>query len=65
MSTTSPQLDRPPQPAAAPEAGEERPDRRGRAWTLAATTLGFAVVQLDVSVVNVASSRSARRWVAG
>lgn len=54
MSTTSPQLDRPPQPAAAPEAGEERPDRRGRAWTLAATTLGFAVVQLDVSVVNVA-----------
>lgn len=27
---------------------------KGRAWTLLATSLGFAVVQLDVSVVNVA-----------
>ena len=26
----------------------------GRAWTLLATSLGFGVVQLDVSVVNVA-----------
>jgi DHA2 family methylenomycin A resistance protein-like MFS transporter len=30
------------------------PPRAGRAWTLTAATLGFAVVQLDVSVVNVA-----------
>jgi MFS transporter, DHA2 family, methylenomycin A resistance protein len=29
-------------------------DGKGRAWTLLATSLGFAVVQLDVSVVNVA-----------
>lgn len=28
--------------------------RSGRGWTLAATSLGFGVVQLDVSVVNVA-----------
>jgi DHA2 family methylenomycin A resistance protein-like MFS transporter len=32
----------------------ERPDARARAWILLATCLGFAVVQLDVSVVNVA-----------
>src|SRR5580693_8677654 len=32
-------------------AGHERAARR---WTLLATSLGFAVVQLDVSVVNVA-----------
>jgi MFS transporter, DHA2 family, methylenomycin A resistance protein len=35
----------PPSESAAP---------RARGWTLAATSLGFAVVQLDVSVVNVA-----------
>jgi DHA2 family methylenomycin A resistance protein-like MFS transporter len=32
----------------------ERPDARARALILVATCLGFAVVQLDVSVVNVA-----------
>jgi DHA2 family methylenomycin A resistance protein-like MFS transporter len=32
----------------------ERPRRQARALTVAATSLGFAVVQLDVSVVNVA-----------
>jgi MFS transporter, DHA2 family, methylenomycin A resistance protein len=32
----------------------ERERRRGRALTLTATSLGFGVVQLDVSVVNVA-----------
>ena len=30
------------------------PSRRARTWTLVATSLGLAVVQLDVSVVNVA-----------
>ncbi|HEY2770653.1 MAG TPA: MFS transporter [Solirubrobacteraceae bacterium] len=29
-------------------------ERRARTWTLVATSLGFSVVQLDVSVVNVA-----------
>ncbi len=32
----------------------DRVDPRSRTWTLAATSLGFAIVQLDVSVVNVA-----------
>lgn len=36
------------------QSASEQPDRRGRALTLAAASLGFAVVQLDVSVVNVA-----------
>ncbi len=35
-------------------AAARTPDRGARAWTLVATSLGFAVVQLDVSVVNVA-----------
>lgn len=35
----------------------EAGDRRGRARTLLATSLGFAVVQLDVTVVNVAVRR--------
>ncbi len=38
-------------PAREPAA---RHDRAARRWTLLATSLGFAVVQLDVSVVNVA-----------
>jgi DHA2 family methylenomycin A resistance protein-like MFS transporter len=33
---------------------ELKPHSKARGWTLAATSLGFAVVQLDVSVVNVA-----------
>lgn len=54
MSTTSPQLDRATKPEVGHETGGEEPGRPGRAWTLAATSLGFGVVQLDVSVVNVA-----------
>jgi MFS transporter, DHA2 family, methylenomycin A resistance protein len=34
------------------DRGDQRP--RGRGWALLATSLGFGVVQLDVSVVNVA-----------
>ena len=54
-----------------PRATEPRPPK-GRGWALLATSLGFAVVQLDVSVVNVAikpigeqfgSSLSGLQWV--
>jgi MFS transporter, DHA2 family, methylenomycin A resistance protein len=38
-------------PATEPTASADRDARR---WTLVATSLGFAVVQLDVSIVNVA-----------
>ncbi len=38
----------------APPTGERARGRDARRWTLVATSLGFAVVQLDVSVVNVA-----------
>ncbi|HEY5318844.1 MAG TPA: DHA2 family efflux MFS transporter permease subunit [Solirubrobacteraceae bacterium] len=41
-------------PAVYTPAREGSPATRGRGWTLAATSLGFAMVQLDVSVVNVA-----------
>ncbi len=43
---------RPGQAPATAERGEQRP--RGRGWGLLATSLGFGVVQLAVSVVNVA-----------
>ena len=46
-----------PEPSGSNDASDEhagKGDRRGRAWTLVAMSLGFAVVQLDVSVVNVA-----------
>ncbi len=43
---------------AASEGVLDRPDgrsnQRRRRWTLVAASLGFAVIQLDVSVVNVA-----------
>jgi MFS transporter, DHA2 family, methylenomycin A resistance protein len=58
------------QAPASADRGEPRP--RGRGWALLATSLGFGVVQLDVSVVNVAikpigadlgSSVSGLQWV--
>ncbi|HEY3758506.1 MAG TPA: MFS transporter [Solirubrobacteraceae bacterium] len=54
------------------DARHQTEPRAGRGWALLATSLGFAVVQLDVSVVNVAikpigeqfgSSLSGLQWV--
>src|SRR5450755_3707304 len=45
---------RSPEPAAARPPTDAATERRARRWTLIAMSLGYAVVQLDVSVVNVA-----------
>ncbi len=53
MSTTNQERGGPPKAHARVTAAQP-PGRHAAAWTLVATSLGFAVVQLDVSVVNVA-----------